>query len=175
MILKDYDFIEERQNELINSYPIYEMAMKGGRMSDKFGEIIGSIVDNIACICMYPENPTIPHWKERTCGLCKRFIDINIDPLKNNTPDFRKKCLNKGVIEELDEDYGAVLNHFKSVSIHYSKKDDKLIPYKPYEQCYNENKEQIDECINSIVKYVAEQDYEGLIEYIDKFNPLKES
>lgn len=32
MIKKFEDFISEYQNELINSSPIYEMAMKGGKM-----------------------------------------------------------------------------------------------------------------------------------------------
>lgn len=173
MVLKFKDFLEERDNEYIESHLLCEMAISPSKMSDKYGEVIGSVVDNLICICLYPDNPTVPHWKERAHGLCKRFIDLNISPANKNTSEFRLKCLSKGVLEELDDDYGAILNHFKSVSVYYSKKSnphDRLTPYKPYKEAYEENKEKVKEGIVSLTKFVAEQDYDGMVEYMDNFN-----
>ena len=166
------EFFEDQEVKFINSFAVYEMGIKQERMSDKYGEIIGNVIDNLICICLYPDNPTVNHWRERASGLCKRFIDLNIDPIKKNTYKNRLNILSKGVEEELDSDYSAILNHFKSVSIYYANrpnKHDRLTPYKPYKDIYKENKDKIISAINEITKLVAAQDYEKLIKYINKF------
>ena len=149
-----------------------EMAMKPNKMCDKYGEILGAVVDNLVCICMYPTNPTVPHWRERAHALCKRFVDLNIDPISKNKPDFRYKWLSKAVAEILDEDYSAISNHFKTVSIYYAKKEnprERLVPYKPYEECYKENKDRVKNGVVLLTKYIAEQDYDGMVDYMNKF------
>lgn len=165
------DFLEENEINFMGTL-LLEMAMSPSRMSDKYGEVIGSIVDNLVSICLYPDNPTVPHWRERAHGLCKRFIDIDITPANKNTYQQRLKCLTSGVIEELDNDYGAILRHFKSVSIYYSKRPNKhdiLTPYKPYEQAYRENKERVQNGIIKLTDCIAKQDYVGAIDFMEIF------
>lgn len=152
--------------------PLLEMGMSASKLSDKYGEVVSSIIDNMVCICLYPDCPTIKHWKERITGLCNRFANMNIDPIKNNTFDYRLKILMVGVVETLDADYGALLNHFKNVSGYYANKKDKhdrLFPYKPYDICYEENKDRIISAIKNVTIYVAEQDLTKISKYMQAF------
>jgi hypothetical protein len=115
-------------------------------MTDKFGEVLDAIVDNLVCLCLYPDSQAVNHWRERVPALCKRFVDIDIDPLSKNKVEFRLNCLNEAVVEVLNQDYSAIKNHFKTVSEYYSNRPnqhDILTPYKPYEECYAENAERI--------------------------------
>ena len=148
------------------------MGMKPNRMKDKFGEVLDAIVDNLVCICLYPNSQAVSHWRERVPSLCKRFIDIDIDPLSKNNSEFRLNCLNEAVVEILNADFSAIKNHFKTVCMYYAKKQnqhDRLTPYKPYEECYKENADRMKEGVLTIIKFVAEQDYSGLIDYMDAF------
>lgn len=167
--LNSYDIFEEDYYNIMNN-PLYEMSISSKRLYNKFSEVVGNIIDNLICICLYPNNPTVPHWKERSYGLCQRFIDINLD--NKNTFNNRYKILNKAVIECLDNDYKALLNHFKNVSIYYANRPnihDRLTPYKSYQDVYNENKDRVVIGILKIIEYVAYQDYEGLIQYMNNF------
>lgn len=170
-VLKYDDFLQERDDNLLMT-PVFEMAVAPKKMSDKYGEVVGSIADNLICICLYPDNPTVPHWKERTHGLCKRFIDLDINPNNKNTSENRLKCLMKGVVEELNEDFSALRSHFRTVSIYYSSRPnphDRLTPVKPYQTICDENFDRVVESIKTITGFVSEQDYEGLIEYMSNF------
>lgn len=156
-----------RNKEIISEMPISQKDM-----AEKYAEVIGVVVDNLVCICLYPSSPTVSHWRERACGLCKRFVDLNISPLKKNNSEFRYRCLNKALMSELDADFGAVANHFRSVSAYYAKKADpkeRLFPYKPYDKAYGENKERIENAVIALTRYVAEQDYSGMIDYMENF------
>lgn len=151
---------------------ICEMAMKPGKLSDKYGEVVGAIVDNLVCICLYPDNMAVTHWGERSYGLCKRFVDIDVDPISKNKSEFRYKCLYKAVVEILNTDFSAIKNHFKSVSIYYANRPnphERLIPQQSVEECYEENKERIKNGILMLTRFVAEQDYESIINYMDSF------
>lgn len=170
------DKIDRIIKEVIDSYLqdelLCEMAMKPSRMIDKYGEVLGAIVDNLVCICLYPDNPTVLHWRERAYGLCKRFVDIDIDPLKKNNIDFRYECLSKAVVEILNADFSAIENHFNSVSVHYANMSDphkRLTPTKPVKECYEENKERVKNGVLALTKYVAAQDYAGMIKYMETF------
>ena len=46
---------------------------------------------------------------------------------------------------------------------------DRLTPYKPYEEYYVENADRVKNGILTIAQFVAKQDYEGLIEYMNTF------
>lgn len=170
------DYIDKTVMDEINSFLqtnlICEMGMKPNRMKDKFGEVLDAIVDNLVCICLYPNSQAVTHWRERAASLCKRFIDIDIDPLNKNNFGFRLKCFNDAVVEILNVDFSAIKNHFKTVCNYYAKRPnqhDRLKPYKPYEECYEENANRVKEGVLTIVKFVAEQDYGGLIDYMDTF------
>ena len=164
--------ITEEINSYLSEELICEMAMKPQRMRDKYGEVVGAIVDNLVSICLYPTNPTVPHWKERAYGLCKRFVDIDIDPISRNNPEVRLNCSNSAVIETLNDDYSAILNHFKTVTAYYANRPnphERLTPYKPYQECYEDNKDRVENGIISLTKYIANQDYAGMINYMGNF------
>ncbi len=164
--------IAEEINSYLSEELICEMAMKPQRMRDKYGEAVGAIVDNLVSICLYPTSPAVPHWKERAHGLCKRFVDIDITPISRNNPKDRLKCLNGAVNEILNDDYSAILNHFKSVTAYYANKPnphERLTPYKPYQECYEENKNRVEKGIISLTKYIANQDYAGMVNYMSVF------
>ena len=165
------DIIFDSVNRILNEDLITEMAITPSRMVDKYGEAISAIIDNMVCICLYQNNPTIPHWKSKISGLCKRFIDLDINPLSNNKPDYRYRILMKGVYETLNEDYSAILNHFKSTAQYYAKqpKPNTILPLKPYQECYQENKEKIEKGIEYITQCVANQDMTALTTFVEMF------
>lgn len=158
-------------NRILNEDLITEMAISPSRMVDKYGEAISAIIDNMVCICLYQNNPTIPHWKSRISGLCERFIDLDINPLSNNKPDYRYRILMKGVYETLNEDYSAILNHFKSSAQYYAKqpKPNTILPLKPYQKCYQENKKKMEKGIEYITQCVANQDMTALTTFVEMF------
>lgn len=162
---------ESVENILHENSLITEMAMPAAKMSDKYGEVVSSIIDNMACICLYPNNQAVTHWRNRVPALCKRFIDLDIDPLSNNTPDYRYTVLMNGVIETLNENYGAILNHFKTVATYYASrpKPDTIRPIKDYNICYQENAERMEHGIKEITKFVANQDIVSLTDFIETF------
>lgn len=164
--------ITETLDSFLNEELICEFRMKPKRMIDKYGDILDPIVDNLVAICLYPTHQTTTHWRERSYSLCARFANIDIDPIRNNTYEFRLKCLNKAVVEILNKDFSAIRNHFKSVSVYYAKKEnphERIYPYKPYNECYEENKEKVKAGIIAITEFVAKQDYNGLMEYMTNF------
>ena len=164
--------IKEEISSYLSKELICEMAMKPQKMRDKYGEVVGVIVDNLVSICLYPTNPTVPHWKERAYGLCKRFVDIDIAPISRNNPKVRLNCLKGAVIETLNDDYSAILNHFKTVTEYYACRPnphERLTPCKPYYKCYEENKDRVEKGIISLTKYIADQDYAGMINYMSNF------
>lgn len=166
------NMVEETVKSSLFEDMIGEMGMKPHKMMDKYSEALHSIVDNLVCICLYPDNPTVPNWKERACGLCKRFIELNIDPIHKNTFDIRMKWLQKAVVEVLDKDYGALINHFKTTSIYYANRPnphDRLTPYKPYNECYEENKDRVANGVLALTQFIAEQDYNGMQNYMNNF------
>ena len=170
------DYIDKIITEDINSFLhhklVCEMAMKPNRMRDKYGEVLDAIVDNLVCICLYPNSISVQHWKERAHGFCKRFVDLDIDPISKNNAGFRWKCFNTAVVEVLNEDFSAIHNHFKTVANFYlNKKDphDRLIPYKPYEECYKENADRVKNAVLTLTKFVTEQDYNGMVKYMNDF------
>lgn len=166
------NIVTEEINSYLSEELIYEMAMKPQRIKDKYGEVVGAIVDNLVCICLYPNNPATAHWRERAYGLCKRFVDIDIDPINRNNPKYRLKYLNDAVTEILNKDYSAILNHFKTVAAYYANRPnihERLTPHKPYQECYKENKERVKNGIIALTKYTANQDYEGMINYMNNF------
>lgn len=68
-------------NELLDDiYIIDEMAMIPGSFTDKFGEGVSVITDNLVAICLYPDNPTVHHWRDRAGALCRRFTTVDITP-----------------------------------------------------------------------------------------------
>ena len=171
MSKKDYydKIISETVHELLGKKLMLEYAMDSQRMLDKYSEVLHAIVDNLVCICLYPNNPTIPHWKSRIVGLSKKFIDTNIKPKSKNNFADRLKIFNDAMEEVLDEDYSALLNHFKSVSVYYGMKNDpheRLKPYKPYEEAYAENRQHIIDCLSNILSYTAAQDIGKLTTFV---------
>ena len=174
--LNDMDYIDKIIAEEVDSFLkrelVCEMGMTYNRMYDKFGEVVNPIVDNLVCICLYPNCQAVTHWRERSYSHCKRFVDTDIEPLSNNNYDFRLNCLNEAIVETLNRDFSAIKNHFKSVSKYYANRPnrhDRLTPYKPYEECYVENADRVKNGILTIAQFVAKQDYEGLIEYMNTF------
>lgn len=166
------DFFEEQQDDFIRDYTPCNLIMLPNKMSDKYSEIIGWITDNLVFVCLYPKNPAISKWKERTKALCKRFIDTSINHVSKNRTELRLKYLNNGVYMTLDENYIAIYNHFKSTSIHYANRPEsygRLTPYKPYDEAYEENKERVKHGIISLTKFIAEQDYSKVVDYINRF------
>ena len=164
--------LDEVFDSFLNEELIYEMAMKPGRLSDKYGEVVGAIVDNLVSICLYPDNAAVAHWRERSYGLCKRFVDIDVDPISKNKVKYRYNYLYKAVVEILNTDFSAIKNHFKTVSIYYANRPDqheRLIPKQSPEDCYEENKERVKNGIITLTKFVAKQDYEGMINYMNSF------
>lgn len=148
-----------------------ETAIKPSLFADRYSEVLDMVVDYLVCICLYPNNPSLPRWKERVYWLCKRFAGLNITPAHKNTNDYRIECLNKAVVEVLDEDFGALFNHFKSVIAYYANRPNSQnpTPYKPYTECYEEQKNRVKNGIIALTRYVAEQDYDGIIKYIKSF------
>jgi len=164
--------VKEEIDSYISSNMIFEYAMKPFRMMDKYGEVVGAIVDNLVAICLYPDNPAVPHWRERAYGLCKRFVDIDLIPDRKNTTEYRMKTLSKSLTEVLNEDYSSILNHFKTVSEYYQNRPnphERLILDKPYSEYYIENKERIENGIVRLTEYVASQDYAGMIQFMNDF------
>ena len=163
------DIIALSVSHILNESLICEMGMKASVMTEKYSEVIGVIVDNIVCICLYPDSPTIPHWKSRIVALCDRFIKLNIEPLSKNTTEYRYKTLMKGLFVELDKDYRAIRNHFKSVSTYYAlkAKPNTLVACKPYDECYYENKDRIESAIRQITECVANQNMEELLKFVN--------
>lgn len=161
--------IDEAINRFLSEQEITELAMKPDKMSDKYGEVVSAIIDNLVSICLYPKDATVSHWRGRIYSLCKRFIDLDIKP--KNTVKIRYNALIKGVKETLNDDYSAILNHFKSVSEYYfsQPKEKRLIPIKEYNECYKDNKEKIINAIQYITKCVAEQNTKELISFMETF------
>ena len=167
------EIIKEVTHEVLSEEMLLEFGMKAQRMTDKYGEVLGDVVDNLICICIYPDNLTIPHWKNRAGGLCRRFAEINIEPIKKNTFETRYKALTKAIDEIFDKDFGALKNHFKSIKTYYANRPnthDRILPYKPIEECYTENKDKIINTIFKMTEFVAKQDYESLILFINDFS-----
>lgn len=126
----------------------------------------------LVSICLFPICPKVPHWKELSYNLCERFAYVDIDPVSKNNPEYRHSCLNDAVIEILDEDYGAILNHFKSVTAYYANRPtphERLTPYKPYQKCYEENKDRVISAIISLTKHIASKDHAGIKNYMSNF------
>lgn len=167
--MNDYlDHIEES----INSVLLSEMRMKASKFSDKYGEIMGPLVDNLVAIAMYPNSHAIQHWKQRAGSLVKRFVDLDIDPITQNCEENRLRILQRGVVEALNADYSAVKNHFKSVSEYYSNSNNQngvMTPYAQYDICYEEQKDRIFNAIDAITKSVAKQDYESILTFMNNF------
>ena len=168
--------IKEIVIQEINSYfdneLLLEYGMKGNRFMDKYGEILGNIAENLICICIFSDNPTVPHWQERAAGLCHRFADIDIDPLKNNKTEKRLKYLNKAVTEIFNKDFSALLNHFKRVTVYYANRPnphERIISDKTYKECYDLYKNKVVEGIITLTHLVAEQNYEGILDYMRNF------
>ena len=148
------------------------MGMKPGKLMDKYSEALHAIVDNLVCICLYPDAPMVSYWKESVWVLCKRFIALNMDPIHKNTFDIRMKWLKKAVVEVLDKDDGALINPFKTTSIHYANRPnprDRLTPCNPYEACYEANKDRVKNGVLALTQFIAEQDCEGMLNYMNNF------
>ena len=146
--------------------------MDRSTLSDKYGEVIGAILDNLVAICLYPNNPTIPHWKSRAMGLCQRFVNIDMVPLSNNNYEKRKDALEHGVYVELNPDYSAIKNHIKSVAAYYSNRSneqDRLYPTMKVEKCYEEYTPILIKAIKTITEYVALQDNASLTKFVENF------
>lgn len=151
---------------------IFEMGMKASKMSDKYSEKVGSIADNLICICLYPDNPTIPHWRNRAKGFCREFTDTDIVPLSNNKDNIRYKCLYQGLIERLNPDFSALYKRCKSIIAYYEKKKDKhkqLKPYKPLDECYFEFFDKLKDTLIKLTQLIAQQDFSSIIDIIDNF------
>ena len=166
------DIISESIKTTVGKWLLCEYGMKPKRMADKFSEVLDAIVDNLVCICLYPNNPAIQHWRERTCGLCKRFVDMDIDPIRKNNPKDRLKYLSISVNEVLNKDFSALKNHFKTVSAYYGNKknpNERIVPIIPYERSCQENAERIKKCIFALINGIANQDYEAILQYMETF------
>lgn len=164
---KDYiidDIVSESQL-------LIEMGMKAAKMSDKYSEKVGSIADNLICVCLYPDNPTIPHWKNRAKGFCREFTDTDIVPLSSNKEETRYKYLYKGLTERLNNDFSALYKRCKSIIAYYIKKDkhEQLVPYKPLDECYPEIFNKLKDTLIKLTELIAKQDFETIIDVIDNF------
>lgn len=166
------DFLVEQQEELIAENDAFlEMSICVSEMTDRYMDAVGYIADNLICICLYPEAPAIPRWKSLTCGLCKRFVEWEFKP--DNSSEHRLRCLKKAVSTVLNYDYGAILYHFKDLTVYYANQpamNDRLIPYKPYMEAYEENKDRVMKGIITLTKLIAEQNYNKIVKYMDIFN-----
>ena len=122
---------------------------------------------------MYPDDPTVEHWKSRAYGLCKKYTELNIDPLSKNNYQSRLKILMNGVEEILDPDYGAIENHFKTVKAYYDsrpKPHERLKPYSGWKENHANDVERVKSGIITLTEYTAKQDYESMINYMmDEF------
>lgn len=150
-----------------------ELGMDRSTLSDKYGEVIGAIVDNLVAICLYQDNSTVPHWKSRAMGLCQRFVNIDMVPLSNNNYKKRKKALEHGVSVELNHDYSTIKNHIKSVAAYYahrSNEQDRLYTTKNIEECYEEYMPILIDAVKTITEYVAQQDNASLTTFIENFS-----
>lgn len=170
------DKIKEIVIQEVNSYfeneLLLEYGMKADKFIDKYGEVLSRISDNLICICIFPDNPTVSHWQERAAGLCHRFADLDIDPLKNNKTEKRLKYLNKAVTEIFNRDFSALLNHFKRITVYYANRSnphERIISDKTYEECYNMYKDKVIEGIVILTRFVAEQNYDGILQYMRNF------
>lgn len=166
------EIVIQEVNSYFNNELLLEYGMKASKFMAKYEEVLSRISDNLICICIFPNNPTVPHWQERAAGLCHRFADIPIEPLKNNKTEIRLKYLNKAVAEIFNKDFSALLNHFKRVMVYYANRPDpheRIISDKTYEECYNMYKEKVAEGIITLTRLVAEQNYEEILNYMRNF------
>lgn len=164
------DMVEEIISESLTASMLTELGMDKGKLSDKYGEVIGAVSDNLICLCLYPGSQAVAHWKSRIPALCERLLFMNLIPSRTNKPEYRFKILWKGVTETFDEDFGALLNRFKGIDGYYKARPnqhDRLTPVKPYKVCYEENRAWIEEALKAITEYVAKQDMEGLRSYVE--------
>lgn len=170
--------IEEQNNNpylslVLNEELLLEMGMKRGKFSDKFGEIVGELSNDLISICIYPNNTAINHWKGCAIGLCEKFISQDIDPRKSNTEEIRKECLTNGLYETLNEDFSALLKRFEGVITKYSRKtgNEKLTPILPLEEAYRKFKPIISSVLLILVDEIAKQNFEGVRTAIENFTP----
>ena len=168
--MKDYiDYIIE---ESINKILLTEMGMDATKFADKYGEILDVLVDNLVSITMYPNSQAVPHWRQRVGALVKRFINLDINPKHRNKENYRLALLQSAVTETLNSDYSAIKNHYKSISAYYARPNNPngiLTPYAPYSVCYDEQKDSIINAVNKISDFVAKQDYESLLAFMEDF------
>lgn len=166
------DIISEELYHYLNKELIVEFGMNGDKFGEVYFDVLNAIVENLVSICLYPDNPTVPHWRGRAAGLCKKLCNTDLVPLKRNKADIRFKILKKQIVIALNQDYSALENHFKSINSYYSHRDnphDNLIPYVPWNQAYEENKGRVVNAINVLTNLIAEQDYDRIKEFMNDF------
>lgn len=166
------DVFEELEVELIETRMCSSAYLSPAETSDLYGYVLNFIVNNLISICLYPNNPNITHWKERIKRLCCRFIDLRPEPLYKVAIEHLLKDLTRGIYQELNVDYGNLLNRFKTVSeynLNRYNSSDMLKPYKPYKEAYEDNKEKVIECVNSLTYSIARHRFDEVVEYINNF------
>ena len=169
----EYNSVDEMNaTEYFTSDLICELGQTKHRMFDKYSEIVGAIAENLICICIYPDNPTVNHWRGRAAGLCKQFAQINIEPIKNNTYNYRYKALYAAVVEIFDADFAALKYRFTGVDAYYSKRPDvheRLTTCKPIKKCYELYKDKVISGIKTLTDLIAKQDYPAILDYMNEF------
>ena len=157
-----------------------EAGMKKTEFSDKFSEASEELADDIISICIYPHSQSINYWKGCAIGLCKRFVDQNIDPKEYNTYDARKSALINGLQEKLNDDFSAlykrivgVIDFHDHVIDFFDRKDDEdgLTPNMDAESAYLSYGPLIAKTLLLLVEEIAKENYEGVIDIMTNFNP----
>ena len=73
---------------------------------------------------------------------------------------------------EGNNDFGALINHFKTVEAHYRNRPnphDRLFLDKSYQEAYEEHKDKIANVLLIITEMVADQYGEGLEKFVETF------
>ena len=164
--------IHEELHHYLTKELLKEYKWTSKEMTDNYSDILCAIVENLVCLCLYPSDRTVPHWKGRIIGFCTKLATTNIKPNNKNTPSERLTVLQKGVEKSLDDDYGALAYHFKDVANFYATKENphqRLKPYKPWNECYEENKDKVINAIKVLTELIAFKNSEQIREFIMSF------
>lgn len=156
--------IRETINEVLHGSFLLEFSEKKNEFMTKMSEKIYPIIGNLVSIKMYPNSLALKHWREQIVVLSSYGLKTKIKPSSNNNPQYRKKCLTVMLEHYFQQKNNDLLNAFRDVAEwYYNKpKNERMIPYIPYNECYERHKDEIMEALEIIMGFIAEQNKEGL-------------
>lgn len=161
--------LENRIREVVHSVLekrfLLEYRYKREVFIQTFIETLNPIIDNLACIKLYPNSQAVHHWRNQIVVHSNNVLSMNIK--NNDTPNIRKNYLCLGLEKYFSKRNNDLSINFRKIVEWYQKKDknQQLFPYAPVDVCFKENKDKILDALEQIIVYIANKDLEGLTNY----------